>query len=92
MKNDSNQGVIKTVIMAICVMGGICVLTLSWCLATGVEIEQSTGMAYFGVTNALIGYLAGVLSKTTSSKSSEPVKTETVNTPENPVNVQDIKE
>ena len=94
MKNDSNQGIIKTVVMAICTMAGICVLTLSWCLVTGMEVEQSTGMAYFGVTNALIGYLAGILSKTTPTQSAPPgpIKTETVNTVDNPVNVQDIKE
>lgn len=86
---NDNQGIIRIVVFSIALMAGVCVFALSWCLVTGKEMEQSTGMAYFGVTNALIGYLAGCLSKTTPTTYS-PTETKITNLPNEPIPTKDI--
>ncbi len=81
---DTNHGIIRVVVLSIAIMAGICICALSWCLVTGREMEQSTGMAYFGVTNALIGYLAGCLSKTTATPTG-PTDAKIVNEKSDPI-------
>lgn len=53
-------------------------------------MDQTLGMAYFGVTNALIGYLAGCLSKTTPTAIA-PLEAKIVNTEKEPVNTTEVK-
>lgn len=76
--------------MTISLMAIVCIVSLSWCLIFSKTMDQTLGMAYFGVTNALIGYLAGCLSKTTPTAIA-PLEAKIVNTEKEPVNTTEVK-
>lgn len=87
---SNNQSIIRIVVLAIAIMAGICVCGLTWCLVNGKELTQNMGMAYVGIANALIGYLAGCLSKTTPTPTT-PTETKIINTEKEPVNTTEVK-
>lgn len=88
--SDSNHNIIRVVVLSISVMAGICILGLTWCLVKGMELSQNMGMAYVGITNALIGYLAGCLTKTTPT-SGTPSETKITNSPAEPIPTEPVK-
>lgn len=73
-KAESNSGVIKIVVIALAVDAAIGVGALGWCLVSGIKPDATLLTAFVGLTSALVGYLGGILSRTTptSSASHEP--------------------
>lgn len=83
-KTESNGGVIKIVVVALAVDAAIGVGSLGWCLVTGVKPDATLLTAFVGLTSALVGYLGGILSRTTptASTAAESKPTGTVTVPE----------
>lgn len=79
-KSESNSGVIKIVVLALAVDAAIGVGALGWCLISEIKPDATLLTAFVGLTSALVGYLGGILSRTTptSSTSHEPIGTFTV--------------
>lgn len=68
-KQESNGGVIKMVVFALAVDATIGVGALAYCLATGIKPDATLLTAFVGLTSALVGYLGGILSRTTPTTS-----------------------
>lgn len=64
-KPESNSGIIKMVVFALAVDAFIGVGSLGWCLTSGVKPDATLLTAFVGLTSALVGYLGGILSRTT---------------------------
>lgn len=83
-KPESNSGVIKMVVFALAVDAAIGVGALGWCLVSGVKPDATLLTAFVGLTSALVGYLGGILSRTTPTTTT-PAETKpagTVTVPE----------
>lgn len=80
-KPESNSGVIKIVVIALAIDALIGVSALGFCLIAGTKPDGTLLTAFVGLTSALVGYLGGILSRTTpttSATTDKPAGTVTV--------------
>lgn len=84
--------IITIVVTTIALLACIGMLTLAYCLLTGKTPDQNLLLAFVGLTTANAGALTGLLVNTRSSSAGEPppapMPTTVVNSPENPVQVE----
>jgi hypothetical protein len=99
-KPQTNKGVIVIVILtvAICTLTGV--LTFAYCMAFKVNPDGVIVTAFSSIVTACLGYLAGVLSKTSPTETTkqpphplttDTTKVEVMNTPETPVQTEEVK-
>lgn len=67
-KPQTNRGVIFIVVCSIAICAILGVVTLSYALTTGKELNQVLLTAYVGMITGLLGVLGGMLSKTSASE------------------------
>lgn len=72
-KPETNKSVIFIVVFAIAICAVIGVLTLSYCLVAGKELNQTLLTLYSALVTGLFGYLSGVLSKTSPTATTSQV-------------------
>lgn len=78
---ESNSGVIKIVVLALALDAALGVAALAWCLVTGAKADPTLLTSFVGLTGTLLGYLGGILSRTTPTTSTSSTPTGTVTVP-----------
>jgi hypothetical protein len=103
---STNKGVIFVVVCTLAINLSIGFSTLSYCLINKIEPNQVLLTSFISITTGLIGWLGGVLSKTSPTEATKapppiptdgvtvggpPAKVEVVNTPAAPVQTEEVK-
>lgn len=71
---ESNQGVIKIVVIFIALNGFVGMSALAWCLVTNTKPDATLLTSFVGLTASFGSFLGGMLVRTTPSSAVQDVK------------------
>ncbi len=71
---QTNQTVIQIVVVALALLAMIGIGSLGYCLVSSTKPDATLLTAFVGLTASLVGYLGGILSRTTPTSSTQDVK------------------